>query len=64
MAAIEVRFKDYGLKILEVIDNGSGIAPENYESIGKPIVRAPFQFLSDQLRNSIETPHIKTRLVL
>jgi len=32
---IEVRFKDYGLKILEVIDNGSGIAPENYESIGK-----------------------------
>lgn len=36
MATIEVRFKDYGLKVLEVIDNGSGIAPENYESIGKP----------------------------
>ncbi|KAI0272033.1 hypothetical protein BGY98DRAFT_1003906 [Russula aff. rugulosa BPL654] len=30
---VEVRFKDYGLKALEVIDNGSGIAPENYESI-------------------------------
>lgn len=30
---VEVRFKDYGLKTLEVIDNGSGIAPENYESI-------------------------------
>jgi DNA mismatch repair protein PMS2 len=35
MAAIEVRFKDHGLKTLEVIDNGSGIAPENYDSIGK-----------------------------
>ena len=41
MAAIEVRFKDYGLKTLEVIDNGSGIAPENYESIGKPGSFAP-----------------------
>jgi signal transduction histidine kinase len=41
MAAIEVRFKDYGLKALEVIDNGSGIAPENYESIGKPSSLAP-----------------------
>jgi DNA mismatch repair protein PMS2 len=38
---LEVRFKDYGLKILEVIDNGSGIAPENYESIGKPSSFAP-----------------------
>ena len=41
MAAIEVRFKDYGSKILEVIDNGRGIASENYESIGKPSSFAP-----------------------
>lgn len=41
MAAIEVRFKDYGLKSLEVIDNGSGITPENYESIGKPSFAPP-----------------------
>ncbi|EPQ53006.1 DNA mismatch repair protein MutL [Gloeophyllum trabeum ATCC 11539] len=32
--SIEVRFKDYGLKSVEVIDNGSGIAPEDYDSVG------------------------------
>ncbi|KAI0706957.1 hypothetical protein C8Q76DRAFT_681916 [Earliella scabrosa] len=30
---IEVRFKDHGLESFEVIDNGSGIPPEDYESI-------------------------------
>ncbi|KAK4099648.1 DNA mismatch repair protein MutL [Parathielavia hyrcaniae] len=31
--AIEVRFKNQGLNCIEVQDNGSGIAPHNYESI-------------------------------
>ncbi|KAA1473278.1 DNA mismatch repair protein MutL [Dentipellis sp. KUC8613] len=31
---IEIRFKDFGLKSIEVIDNGSGIAPEDYDSVG------------------------------
>ncbi|EIW78023.1 DNA mismatch repair protein MutL [Coniophora puteana RWD-64-598 SS2] len=30
---IEVRFHNYGLKLIEVIDNGSGIAPADYDSI-------------------------------
>ncbi|OCH89384.1 DNA mismatch repair protein MutL [Obba rivulosa] len=30
---VEVRFKDYGLQSFEVVDNGSGIAPEDYDAI-------------------------------
>ncbi|RPD53292.1 DNA mismatch repair protein MutL [Lentinus tigrinus ALCF2SS1-7] len=30
---IEVRFKEYGLESFEVVDNGSGIPPEDYDSI-------------------------------
>ncbi|KAH7886659.1 DNA mismatch repair protein MutL [Phlebopus sp. FC_14] len=30
---IEVRFQNYGLKAIEVIDNGSGIASKDYDSI-------------------------------
>lgn len=28
--SVEVRLKDYGETLLEVIDNGSGVSPENY----------------------------------
>lgn len=31
---IEVRFKHYGLKCVEVIDNGAGISETDYENIG------------------------------
>jgi DNA mismatch repair protein PMS2 len=31
--AIEVRFKNYGLDTIEVQDNGSGIAPDDYQTI-------------------------------
>lgn len=31
----EVRFKDHGLELIEVIDNGTGIAPADYESVGE-----------------------------
>ena len=39
----EVRFRDHGLKTIEVVDNGSGISPDDYDSIGRctlTVVRA------------------------
>lgn len=31
----EVRFKNNGLDLIEVQDNGGGISPENYENVGE-----------------------------
>lgn len=31
---IEIRFKNNGLDLIEVQDNGSGISPENYDNVG------------------------------
>ena len=33
--SIEVRFRNHGLDAIEVIDNGTGIAPEDFNSVGK-----------------------------
>ena len=30
----EIRLKEYGKETVEVIDNGSGILPANYEALG------------------------------
>jgi signal transduction histidine kinase len=32
--SIEVRFRNHGLDAIEVIDNGTGIAPEDFDSVG------------------------------
>jgi len=32
---IEIRFKNYGLDLLEVSDNGDGISPDNFQSLGR-----------------------------
>lgn len=34
--SIDVRFKEYGAGMIEVADNGTGIAQENYEMVAKP----------------------------
>jgi DNA mismatch repair ATPase MutL len=31
---LEVRFKNSGLDAVEIQDNGNGIAPEDFESVG------------------------------
>ncbi len=33
-----MRFKEYGLESFEVVDNGSGIPPEDYDSIGECVI--------------------------
>lgn len=38
LAYSEVKFYDHGLKSFEVIDNGSGISPEDYENVGERVL--------------------------
>lgn len=32
---IEVRLKDYGSELVEVIDNGTGVEEENFQALSK-----------------------------
>ena len=42
---LEVRFKHYGLKSVEIVDNGSGISESDYENIGLLRSLAPLRCL-------------------
>lgn len=35
--AIDIRFKNNGLDLIEVQDNGKGISPDDYETVGRDI---------------------------
>lgn len=56
-----MRFKNYGLDAIEVVDNGDGISRDNYENIG---ISRSFQLGSHKLMlsdsSSSETLHVKT----
>lgn len=41
-----MRFKNYGLDAIEVVDNGDGISRDNYENIG---ISRPFDLGSYKL---------------
>jgi hypothetical protein len=45
-----VKFKNYGLDLVEVVDDGTGISSDDYDTIGIP-------FLSDIVDRRFETLH-------
>lgn len=51
--SIEVRFRNHGLDAIEVIDNGTGIAPEDFESVGTSY-RSESSVLCQYLTRSVQ----------
>jgi hypothetical protein len=64
MTFTEVRFKDHGLTSVEVIDNGSGIAPSDYDSVGLSCFKPFGYMLTMHINYSSETPHFQVILLL
>jgi hypothetical protein len=56
----EVRFKDYGLASIEVIDNGSGITPGDYDTVGQSFCFLCVLFTEPEILCSTETSYIQT----
>lgn len=54
--AEEVRFKEYGLDVIEVVDNGSGIAPGDYDAIGKSAQPLSWSYALIHLASSAAPP--------
>ncbi|KAJ5496027.1 hypothetical protein N7539_001143 [Penicillium diatomitis] len=46
---IEVRFKNNGLDLIEVQDNGSGISPDNYENVDDAAFRSALKHYTSKL---------------
>lgn len=60
----EVRFKNDGLDSIEVQDNGSGIDPQNYESIGMTTERiSHFKYNLIHVYNSSQALYVETCLL-
>lgn len=59
-----MRFKNDGLDSIEVQDNGSGIDPQNYESIGMTTEKVPHvECRLIYVYNSSQTLHVETSLL-
>jgi DNA mismatch repair protein PMS2 len=59
---LEVRFKEQGLVTIEVVDNGSGIAPADYDSVGLSLLRS-LSALSDSRVYTTALKHHTSKLV-
>lgn len=58
----EIRFKNNGLDLIEVQDNGGGIAPENYDGLGTFLYIHRMLRLSELvlITNSTQALHVQT----